>query len=115
MRSATTTIPNKNLRIQNIPADTASIDALESFAMTYNGYAECGSFERCADIANARDHGSLENLRTCLFFEIRRWHHFGSFPDAEAEAYLREVVARIRRIVDERDQALAAPPARPGP
>jgi hypothetical protein len=35
-------------------------------------------------------------LRTCLFFEQRRWRHFGDEPDEEAMEYIRSVVQKIR-------------------
>jgi hypothetical protein len=38
-------------------------------SLTFNGYNVWGSFETCAEIANAQRHDSLTNLRTCLFFE----------------------------------------------
>ena len=75
---------------------------LNAFAHTFAGYEACGSFERCAEIANAEDHSSLDNLRSCLFFEARRWHHVGEDLDAEDEAYWRLIVAKIRRIVEQR-------------
>ena len=47
-------------------------------------------------MANERRSKSLTDLRVCLFFEQRRWHHFGSHPDDEAMAYIRELLDRIR-------------------
>ena len=59
----------------------------------------------CAEIANARRHNSLTDLRTCLFFEQRRWRHFGEDPEGEDMAYIREVVEKIRGRVAVRDLA----------
>ena len=96
------TISSEDLRPTDVPADEAPLSALMDFAHTFDGYKECGSFERCAEIANAKDHTTLDNLRTCLFFEARRWRHFGEDPDEESEAYWRQVVALIRSRVDVR-------------
>lgn len=95
-------IASAELRPIDVPAAEASIDALIDFAHTFDGFKHWGSFERCAEIANDRDHGSLDKLRTCLFFEARRWRHYGEDPDAEAEAYWRELVSAIREAVQDR-------------
>lgn len=96
------TIPSEDLMLTDIPAVDADLDALIAFAHTFDGNGHWGSFERCAEIANAQDHGSLEKLRTCLFFEVRRWRHFGDDPDPEAEQYWRKLVAAVRREVQSR-------------
>ena len=36
-----------------------------------------------AKIANERRDSTLTDLRTCLFFECRRWRHYGDDPDEE--------------------------------
>lgn len=94
-----TTIRSEDLRLTDIPSGTAAMRDLSAFAYTFDGYAHWGSFDRCADIANSRNHESLDNLRTCLFFEARRWHHYAEDPDLEAELYWRDLVTQIRRKV----------------
>ena len=90
------TIPTVQLKVSDVPADAADLENLLRFALSFDGYRHRGSFSRCAEIANARDHGSLDKLRTCLFFEARRWHHFGDSPDEEETLYWRWLVAEIR-------------------
>lgn len=97
------TIPNEALSAADVPGEGATLAELRAFAHTFDGYARWGSFQRCAEIANARDHGSLDTLRTCLFFEVRRWHHFGGDPDERAQAYWRELTAEIARRVRARE------------
>lgn len=89
-------IPNELLTLARVPLPSAPWEEIEIFALTFNGYGENGSNEKCAEIANQRIHNSLSDLRTCLFFEQRRWHHFGEAPDDEAMAYIRDVVSKIR-------------------
>ena len=64
-----------------------------------------GSFEKCAEIANEssavyRDRGvlplTLTELRTCLFFEQRRWRHYGYDPGEEDMVYLAALMDGIR-------------------
>ena len=98
--SAVLTIKNTDLRLEIIPSDVASIDDLIHFAHTFNGFEVLGSFGACADLANERRATSLTEARACLFFEARRWRHFGYTPDVDAFIWWRELVARIRGFVD---------------
>lgn len=91
-------ITNDDLRATDLPGDDASLQELISFAHTFNGYARWGSLERCAEV---KDHSSLDNLRTCLFFEARRWRHYGTDPDPETLAYWRLLVSKIRQFVQQ--------------
>jgi hypothetical protein len=74
------------------------------FALSYNAYDRQG-FERAAQIGNAvleqwkaRSElpSDLDTARAALFFEQRRFHHFGTDPTAENERYVRSLVERIR-------------------
>ena len=42
---------------------------------------------------------ALADLRACLFFEQRRWHHFGDTPDEESMTYIWALVEAIRNRV----------------
>jgi hypothetical protein len=97
-------IPNSELKIDCIPECNAGLRSIFAFALTFDGYKTWGQ-EECATIANARRHETLTDLRTCLFFEQRRWHHFGYEPDKEAEAYFRELIGMIRQRVADGDLA----------
>ena len=92
-------IVNKDLTLSNIPNPDASWDEIGEFALTFDGYNVWGSFDKCAEIANASKHESLTDLRTCQFFEQRRWRHFGENPDEETMIYIREMVEKIRSMV----------------
>ena len=94
-------IGNRELTLGDIPDPNATWPEFAEFALTFNGYEAWESFDTCAEIANAQRHNSLTDLRTCLFFEQRRWRHFGGPPDEEAMIYLRGVVEKIRcRVAD---------------
>jgi hypothetical protein len=92
-------IADSDLTLTDIPTVDATWENISKFALTYSGYEVCGSFEACADIANAQRHESLADLRTCLFFEQRRWRHFGYDPDDETMVYIRGIVKQIREYV----------------
>jgi hypothetical protein len=93
-------IPNEALKLSDIPPADAPFDAVENFGYTFNAFKRLGSFQTCAAIANEPRHGTLTELRTCLFFEQRRWHHFGDTPDEEAQEYQRSLVEKIRAKVE---------------
>jgi hypothetical protein len=96
-------IATADLRPADLPGQAAGVQEIFAFAHTFDGYIHWGSFERCAEIANSRDHSTLDSLRTCLFFEARRWRHFDEEPDAEALAYWRELLEMIRLRLSDRE------------
>lgn len=93
-------VSNDDLRLQDIPYQKADWSAIQQFALTFNGYESHDSFEKCAQIANDHRHDTLTNLRICLFFEQRRWRHFGEEPDEDSMAYIRAVLNKIRHKVE---------------
>ena len=94
-------IPNSHLSLSDVPGLDADLDEIIVFAHTFDAYEYHGSFEAAAEIANRHASDTLTDLRTCLFFEIRRWRHFGQDPDPEADRYIRGLVAEIRRRVSD--------------
>jgi hypothetical protein len=91
-------ISNVELTLERIPSPEATWDKIGEFALTFDGYKAHGSFKVCAEIANDHRLNTLTNARTCLFFEQRRWRHFGYEPDEEAMEYIRKVIGRIREL-----------------
>jgi hypothetical protein len=98
-------VSDQALTQKDLPSAGADEDVLQAFALTTNGYERMGSFHRCAELANAalaswRATGklpdSLGDLRGCLFFEQRRWRHFGYGFDEETLRYARELVEAMR-------------------
>jgi hypothetical protein len=88
-------VSNADLRLFHVPPPGADVHKILHFALTYEGYSEAGT-DSCGDIANARRNVTLHDLRTCLFFEQRRAHHFGEPPTGEALEYVRGLVEKIR-------------------
>lgn len=99
-------ISDEALTTADVPGPRASWARICKFALTLNGYKVTGSFDGAADIANARNARSLRDLRISLFFEQRRWHHFGEAPDSESMEYIRGLVSRIREKVAKRKKFL---------
>jgi hypothetical protein len=93
------TIPNDALTLDHLPRPDADWAEIWRLANTFNGYKHWGSFERCAEVANQQLGSTLTELRTCLFFECRRWHHFGDEPDEDDSPYIRGLVEKIREML----------------
>lgn len=105
-------IPNDNLRHEHLPAPGASWEEIGKFALTFDGYAKGSGYGRASELANAvqarfqegggLDALSLSDVRTCLFFEQRRYRHFGSDPEGDDLDYVHELVEAIRKRVGAR-------------
>ena len=94
-------VPNRLLTVAQIPASDASWEEIVPFCHTFDGDFEWGSRTKCAEVANARRYNMLTELRTCLFFEQRRWNHYGKRPDGEAMNYVHSLIDAIRKMVAE--------------
>lgn len=91
-----------------VPSPDAPVEVLLHFgASTYFGHDRHGGPEGLAQLANAAAHrwaqdrslpDRLGPARAALFFEARRWHHFGTRPHSEAEDYIRALVARVAEL-----------------
>lgn len=94
------TIPNDVLKRAQVPPPGASWDAIEAFALTFDGYAAFGN--KLGELAEKhRAAGTvptdLDELRACLFLEQRSWRHAGSVPDRAGLAHIQRLLEGIRR------------------
>ena len=96
-------VPNSDLRLEKLPRNDADWETIQRFALTFDGYSYWGSFERCAEVADAQRRETLTDVRTCLFFEQRRWRHYGEEPDERAIAYIRALLEDLRTRVAARE------------
>jgi hypothetical protein len=82
------------------------IDAIFHYALTVGGYdyAKAHLGIECGELANQKQvhfkelgkwEGTFEELRCCLFFEQRRYHHFGYSPQGEDETAIIELYKTI--------------------
>jgi hypothetical protein len=111
---ASCALPNGQLRVHAIPERGDSWDAVSSFSLSYDGYAY---WEDVSELATrcvrswTRDHAlptSIDTIRACLFYEQRRWHHFGEDPNGRAADYVWALLDRLRTLVAARTPT--APP-----
>lgn len=78
-----------------VPRMADGWEAVIRFAHTLDGDGSAGSFVKSAEVANAHLSDNLTHLCACLFFEVRRWRHFGEDPDAEAASYIDSILGKI--------------------
>ena len=99
---------DEELTLADLPPHESNELAIRQFALTTSGYERMGSLELCAALANPaldawRTRGefpsTLGDLRCCLFFEQRRWHHYGRGFDDETLAYARALIDAMRPLV----------------
>lgn len=99
---------NQELAPEMVPVDTRDWMTFTKFALTFDGYSQYGNPDGCGELANRvlqeyRADGRLPNnlaeLRACVFFEQRRWRHFGEEPDDETWSYLNDLLGKIREAV----------------
>lgn len=93
-------IPHGQLREEHLPRAGAQWTKIVPFASSFNAYEELGGFEPAALAANckAQDLGScsLTDLRAALFFEYRRYNHFGYDPEPDEMIRLHSLIEAIR-------------------
>lgn len=79
------------------------LDNWAYLALAYPGYKD--GFNKCAEIADSvfvkngeskLGECSIDELRTALFFEQRRWRHYGANPDQDAMNYISSLIEVIR-------------------
>lgn len=93
-------VANSELSPADIPSFKEAWARIEPFALTFDGFKYWGSVEKCAEVARGHRPGSLTELRTCLFYEARRWALAEKSPDAQSMKYIRALVYAIREKVN---------------
>jgi hypothetical protein len=90
-----------------VPSKNAAWFDIWEFALTYNAYERRGGFDGAARVGNdavelwtldASLPEDLATTRAALFFEQRRYHHFGQDPKGKSAVYIRALLTRIRDI-----------------
>ena len=88
-------------------ADVTDLFSLWYYALTVNGYryAPAHLGVDCGDLANQRLDvyrqtgkwaGTFPELRCCLFFEQRRWRHFGEDPEGKELTALQDLYRALQ-------------------
>jgi hypothetical protein len=86
------------LSLRDVPSFKEAWEQIEPFALTFDGVQHWGSAEKSAEVAMAKRMETLAELRTCLFYEARRWA--GKSPDNLSMRYIRALMYAIREKVN---------------
>src|ERR1022692_209497 len=88
-------ILNSDLTPQHVPSGRADWELdFNNFALSYDGYSlwvDVGDFANGVArnwSSSGQLPGDLDSLRACLFFEQRRYHHFGRAPEGKEGGYV---------------------------
>jgi hypothetical protein len=107
-------IANGALTVANIPRRGDTWEVVSIFALSYDGYAY---WDDVAALATAwarrwmRDRSvpaSIDEVRGCLFYEQRRWQHFGEDPSDRRVQYVWVLLDTLRALVTTRSLPAAA-------
>ena len=108
-------LSNADLRPKHVPGPVTVDGEINDFAHTFDGYEAYGSFEACAAIANGRRHGSLTQLRACLFFDFRADRHGGPPYKDERDPCRLWLLERIRARILARGRLASSEDHAPSP
>jgi hypothetical protein len=97
-------VPNAQLKVHAIPAHGDSWDAVSTFSLSYDGYAY---WDDVTELASRSMRGwtrartlpaTVDEVRACLFYEQRRWHHFGEDPNGRGAQYIWALLDALRNL-----------------
>jgi hypothetical protein len=90
-------LASTELRLSDVPEESAPWPQIERFALTFDWRRGYQHYELAdQNLSQLSSSSSLEELRGHLFFEQRRWNHFGKKPDAIAMQQIRRMIGIIR-------------------
>jgi hypothetical protein len=89
-------IPTKNLSLADVPGVEAPIGKIFEFALMFDPRELKDQGLSLGNLDDLSDESSLPELRGHLYFEQRRWNHYGQLPDSKSEAQLRRIVSMVR-------------------
>jgi hypothetical protein len=97
-------IPNAQLKVHGIPEHGDPWDAVSSFSLSYDGY---GYWDDVSELATRSMRrwtrartlpATVDEVRACLFYEQRRWHHFGEDPNGRGAQYIWALLDALRSL-----------------
>jgi len=98
---AASAVPNAGLGVSDVPRRGETWDTVSDFALSYDGYGYWDDLPALASrvlqqwTRRRALPSTLDELRGCLFYEQRRWHHFGEEPSGRSAEYMWALVDAI--------------------
>lgn len=92
-------------KLKEIPLPNASWERISKYALIHNGYThntDLANFANSVSIyfSNKKeipDPFDIGDLKDCLFYEQRRFRHFGYAPSGEDFEYIKALMSGIRK------------------
>jgi hypothetical protein len=112
-------IVNADLASSVVPGRHDTWGTISAFSLTYDGYAYWDDLPELAARSIrewTRDRTlptSIDEVRGCLFSELRRWHHFGEEPHGRRADYVWALLDTLRLLVPAMARPVSASSAAP--
>ena len=114
-------VPNGGLALSDVPGRGDPWETVSCFSLSYDGYAYWDDLTEVAARSLrrwTRDRtvpATIDEVRGCLFYEQRRWHHFGEEPHGRGAEYVGDLLDALRRLVAARSLPPSADRPPPAP
>jgi len=100
-------IHNTDLRLDHIPPIDSDYSTIAGFALSFDGYSRIKDIsifankivEEFKKDKSITEKLTLTELRASLFYEQRRFHHFGEDPEGGDREYINCLVSEIAQRV----------------
>lgn len=96
MQTKSSVIPTKYLSISDVPYAKTNMKKIIDFALTFDPNELEDRGANIGKLDDLSEQSTLSILRAHLFFEQRRWNHYGRYPDQKAESQFRKIIELIR-------------------
>jgi hypothetical protein len=96
MRSLPEPILSADLKPSDLPEVHHWSDIID-FAATFSPQLECRDESRIRGLTDLREHSTVAEIRAAIFFEYRRYNHFGYPPSEHVLENAKQAVSTIRR------------------
>ena len=102
-------IHNTDLRIDQIPPINSDYTTIAGFALSFDGYSRIKDIsifankivEEVKNDKSITEKLTLTELRACLFYEQRRYRHYGEEPEGEDRDYIKGLLLEITKRVED--------------
>lgn len=91
-------IYTKNLKMSDVPGEHASWKEITTFALTFDPKERDPYHLPDRNLQLLTNATGLIELRAYLFFEQRRWNHFGRMPDDQTMEGIKHLISLIREM-----------------
>jgi hypothetical protein len=89
-------IHSNNISLADVPDPKDNMKRIFDFALTFDPKELKDQGANLGKLDDVNQDSTLSELRAHLYFEQRRWNHYGRLPDSKAETQFRRILRLIR-------------------